>query len=160
MELVIRAAAIYIFLVIILRVSGKRQFSEITTFDFVLLLIISEAVSQGLYGSADYSLIASVILVSTLIAIDILLSYAKRMSPLLEGLIESKPTILVRDGQLVEENMKGERVDEADILSAARLTFGLDGLDQIRHAVLEVDGSISVIPEARTVKLEQRGAST
>ncbi len=156
MELVIRACAIYIFLVVILRVSGKRQFSEITTFDFVLLLIISEAVSQGLYGSADYSLTASVILVSTLVGVDILLSYLKRSSPFVEGILESKPAILIRDGQLVHENLKAERVDEDDILSAARLTFGLDGLDQVRHAVLEVDGSISIIPKARAIYLDAR----
>jgi len=150
MELVVRAAVIYAFVLVILRISGKRQFSEITTFDLVLLLIISEAASQGLYGSADYSLTASLLLVTTLAAMDIGLSLIKHRFRLFEALLESKPTMLIQDGRLVERNLEAERIDESDILSAARLTFGLESLRQVRHAVLERDGSISIIPRARS----------
>ena len=87
MELVVRAAVIYAFVLVILRISGKRQFSEITTFDLVLLLIISEAASQGLYGSADYSLTASLLLVTTLAAMDIGLSLIKHRFRLFEALL-------------------------------------------------------------------------
>ena len=149
MELVVRAAVIYAFILLMLRVSGKRQFSEITTFDFVLLLIISEAASQGLYGSADYSLTASLILVTTLVAIDILLSVLKHRFRFLESTLESKPTLLVQDGSLVESNLAAERIDESDILSAARINFGIETLSGVRHAILERDGSISIIPRTQ-----------
>lgn len=150
MELIIRAVTIYAFILLILRVSGKRQFSEITTFDFVLLLIISEAVSQGLYGSADYSLTASLILVTTLVAVDILFSLLKRRFSLLDDIVESKPTLLMKDSQIIKQNLDEERLGEADILSAARKTFGIESLSEVRHAVLEPDGSISIVPMARS----------
>ena len=149
MELVIRAAVIYIFILVLMRLSGKRQFSQMTTFDFVLLLIISEAVSQGLYGSADYSLTASLILVSTLVAADILFSHLKHRFGWLDDIIESKPTPLIQDGRLMDHNLLAERLDEGDILSAARRTFGIESLREVRHAVLESDGSISIVPYAR-----------
>ena len=148
MELVIRAAVIYLFILVVLRVSGKRQFSEITTFDFVLLLIISEAVSQGLYGSADYSLTASLILVTTLVAIDIVLSLLKHRFAWLDDAIESKPTLLMHEGRIIEKNLAAERIDETDILSAARQTQGLESLTDVRHALLERDGSISIVPNS------------
>jgi uncharacterized membrane protein YcaP (DUF421 family) len=153
-ELVIRAAVIYAFVLIVLRISGKRQFSEITTFDFVLLLIVSEAVSQGLYGSADYSLTASLLLVTTLIAMDIGLSLLKHRFRFLEDALESKPTLLMRDGRPIEANLAAERIDESDILNAARTTFGIESLAEVRYAVLERDGSISIIPRARHFKVE------
>jgi uncharacterized membrane protein YcaP (DUF421 family) len=153
MELVIRAAVIYAFLLLILRISGKRQFSQITTFDFVLLLIISEAVSQGLYGSADYSLTASLLLVTTLVAMDIALSLVKHRFRFLEDALESKPTQLIQDGRLLESNLSAERIDKSDILSAARITFGIESLLEVRHAILERDGSISIIPNARRFKV-------
>lgn len=146
MELVIRAAAIYGFILLILRLSGKRQFSEITTFDFVLLLIISEAVSQGLYGSDDYSLTAAFILVTTFVAMDIALSLLKHRFPSLDDAIESKPTMLIQDGRVIEKNLSAERIDESDILSAARTNFGLESLQEVRHAILERDGTISIVP--------------
>src|SRR5690606_32013621 len=119
-------AVIYLFILLVLRISGKRQFSEITTFDFVLLLIISEAVSQGLYGSDDYSLTASLVLVTTLVGIDILLSVFKFKFRALQGVMESKPTLLMQDGNLTQANLARERVDEDDILSAARVAFGIE----------------------------------
>jgi uncharacterized membrane protein YcaP (DUF421 family) len=148
MELVIRAVFIYAFILLVLRISGKRQFSEITTFDFVLLLIISEAVSQGLYGSDDYSLTASLVLVTTLVGMDILFSVLKFRLRFLQGVLESKPTLLVQDGNIIQSHLAQERIDEDDILSAARIGFGIDSLAGVRHAILERDGSISIVPRA------------
>jgi uncharacterized membrane protein YcaP (DUF421 family) len=144
MELVIRAAVIYAFVLLLMRISGKRQFSQMTTFDFVLLLIISEAVSQGLYD--DSSLTTSLILVTTLVAIDILLSVVKHRFSSVEDLVESKPTLLVQDGRLLDRNLAAERVNESDILSAARINHGIESLDGVRHAILERDGTISIVP--------------
>jgi uncharacterized membrane protein YcaP (DUF421 family) len=149
MELILRAAIIYLFLLLILRISGKRQFSEITTFDFVLLLIISEAVSQGLYGSADYSLTASLLIVITLVALDVVLSFLKHWLRWFDDFLESKPTMLVQDGRLLQSNLARERIDESDILASARQIFGLESLSEVRHAILERDGSISIIPRSQ-----------
>lgn len=147
MELIIRAAVTYAFILVILRVSGKRQFSQISTFDFVLLLIVSEAIAQGMIGGADYSLTAAVILVSTLVAIDIALSFVKRWLRPLDDVLEGVPVLLLENGQPISANLSAERVDEGDILEAARGSFGIERLEQIRYAVLEKNGSISIIPE-------------
>jgi uncharacterized membrane protein YcaP (DUF421 family) len=146
MSLVVRALVIYVFLLLIMRASGKRQFAQLSSFDVVLLLIIAEAVQQALLGDEDFSLTAAVILVVTLVGIDIVLSVVKRYWRTLDTVLEGTPVLLLDNGKLIERNLKQERIDEADILTAARETQGLERLDQIRYAVLESHGKISIIP--------------
>jgi uncharacterized membrane protein YcaP (DUF421 family) len=147
MDLVIRGAIIYLFLLVILRVSGNRQFSELTAFDAVLIIIISETTQQALVGD-DFSMTASIILVTTLVGLDVLISLLKRTSRTADSILEGVPVLLVDNGRLLEKNMHAERVDEEDILTAARLTHGLERMDQVKYAVLERGGSISIIPAA------------
>ena len=146
MSLVIRAALIYFILMLLMRVSGKRQFSELTAFDAILLLIISEAIQQALLGQDDFSLTAGIILVVTLVSIDIALSLVKQWWPKADLVLEGAPVVLLDNGDLIKVHMTRERVDEADILESARSSFGLERLDQIRYAILEKTGSISIIP--------------
>ena len=146
MSLVIRAALIYFILMLLMRVSGKRQFSELTAFDAILLLIISEAIQQALLGQDDFSLTAGIILVVTLVSIDIALSLVKQWWPKADLVLEGAPAVLLDNGDLIKVHMTRERVDEADILESARSSFGLERLDQIRYAILEKTGSISIIP--------------
>jgi uncharacterized membrane protein YcaP (DUF421 family) len=146
MDAVIRAAAVYVFLLLLFRVSGKRSLAEITTFDFVLLLIVSEATQQALLGE-DFSIINCFILVSTLTAIDVALSLVKRKWPNFEKYAEGLPLILVKDGELLKDRMHRSRVDEDDILESARRLQGLARMDQIAYAVLERNGGITVIPK-------------
>jgi uncharacterized membrane protein YcaP (DUF421 family) len=145
---IVRGLAVYILLLVIFRISGKRSLSEITTFDFVLLLIISEAVQQGMID-ADNSLTNAFLLVVTLVGIDILLSLAKQRSETLKDILDSRPLLLVQDGKLQHGHMDRERVDEGDILAAARKLHGLRRLDQIDHAVLEPSGTITVVPKEK-----------
>jgi uncharacterized membrane protein YcaP (DUF421 family) len=149
MDLVIRAALIYLVLYLLLRASGNRQFSQLTAFDAVLLLIVSEAVQQALIGDEDFSLTAAGIIVITFIALDIALSLVKQASKAADMVIEGVPVLLVDNGDLIKQNMRQERVDEDDILAAARLQMGLESLDQVKYAVLERDGSIGIIPRKR-----------
>jgi uncharacterized membrane protein YcaP (DUF421 family) len=146
MELVARAAFIYVFLFVIMRVSGNRQFSGLTSFDVVLLLIISEATQQGLLGNDDFSVTAAFILVGTLVGIDIALSIVKQWSKKADVVMEGVPVLLFDSGEFLRDNMKKERVDEDDIRFAARSLLGLETLDGIKYAVLERGGSISIIP--------------
>lgn len=145
METVLRAAAIYLFLLIVFRVAGNRSLAQITTFDFVLLLIVSEATQQGLLGN-DFSVTNALLTIVTLVGIDIGLSLWKQRSPRMEKLIEGVPLIIVEDGRLLKDRMDKERVDADDILTAAREIHGLERLDQIKFAVLERSGGISIIP--------------
>ena len=148
MESVVRALVVYVLLLALFRMAGKRTLAHTTTFDLVLLLIISEAISNGLTGS-DYSITNAALIVVTLILADIGLSLMKRRSPRLEALIDGLPLLLFRDGRPVGEHMARERVDMEDILAAARERQGIGRVEDIGEAILERSGEISVIPQRR-----------
>jgi uncharacterized membrane protein YcaP (DUF421 family) len=144
---VIRALVIYAVLTLLFRIAGKRTLAQSTPFDLVLLLIISEAVQNYLVGQ-DYSLTNVVLLVTTLIGADIALSFWKQRSERIARVLEDVPVVIVRDGQPIQERLRAVRVDESDILEAARKMQGLERMDQIKYAILERSGEISVIPKA------------
>jgi uncharacterized membrane protein YcaP (DUF421 family) len=146
MESVIRAAFVYLFLLLVLRLTGKRTLAEITIFDFVLLLIISEATQQALTGT-DYSVTNGAIVVTTLIVLNILMSSLKQRFKPIERVLDDIPLLIVADGKPLRDRMEKERVDEDDVLDAARETQGIERMDQIRHAILERNGKISIIPK-------------
>jgi uncharacterized membrane protein YcaP (DUF421 family) len=150
MQSVLRATAIFIFLLLIFRITGKRSLAQITAFDFVLLLIIGEATQQALLGD-DFSVMNAWIVIATLMGLDLLLSHLKHRFPRLDPLVDSMPLVVVADGKLIEARASHERVDLEDVLAAAREKHGLERLDQIKYAVLERSGGISIIPvpEAR-----------
>jgi uncharacterized membrane protein YcaP (DUF421 family) len=145
MDAVIRATVAYVFLLLVLRLSGKRTLAQVTTFDFVLLLIISEATQQALVDS-DNSMINAAILVSTLAGINILMSLLKQRSKFIERLLEGLPLVIMADGKPLKDRMDKERIDMEDLLDAARESQGLESLEEIKHAVVERSGKISVIP--------------
>ncbi|MEO1968397.1 MAG: YetF domain-containing protein [Sphingomonadaceae bacterium] len=120
--------------------------AETTPFDFVLLLIVAETTQQALLGD-DFSIVNSVILVLTLFLIDIGLSYVMRWSPLLSKMINGRPTFLVHNGTIDFHALDKTRTDTADIMVAARSQHGLERLDQVKHAILENDAGISIIPQ-------------
>ena len=146
MDAVLRGAAIYLFLLLLFRIAGKRSLSQITTFDFVLLLIIAEATQQGLLGN-DFSVTNAVLVIVTLVGLDIGLSLWKERSKTMEQLIDGVPLVIIEDGRPLKDRMSKARVDEGDILTAARELQRLERLDQIKYAVLERSGGISVIPK-------------
>lgn len=145
MDSVLRAAAIYFFVWLIFRIAGKRTLADVTTFDFVLLLILAETTQQALLGN-DFSLTNAFLLITTLIGLDIALSLIKRRSKFIDKVFDSVPVVILEDGQPIKERMTKARVDETDILQAARKLQGLERLDQIKYAVLERNGGITVIP--------------
>ncbi|GMU24429.1 MAG: hypothetical protein AMXMBFR13_45030 [Phycisphaerae bacterium] len=148
MDAVIRGVSIYVFLLLIFRVAGRRTLAEMTSFDFVLLLIISEATQQSLLGD-DFSITNGMLLIFTLIGVDIGLSLVKSWAPRVEKWIDGVPTVLIDNGKLLKDRMAHARVDEEDILTDARRLQGIERLDQIKYAVLERSGGISIIPRKK-----------
>lgn len=146
MNPVVRGLAVYLFLFVIFRIVGKRTLSETTTFDFVLLLIISETTTDALIGE-DYSLMACFIMVSTLVGTEFLFSLLKEKSRWFEITSDGAPLVIVDKGKPLKKRMDKSRVDEGDVLEAARSLHGLERMDQIKYAVLEKDGKISIIPK-------------
>lgn len=147
MDLVVRSAAIFFTLLVIMRLGGNKQFSELTAFDAVLIIVIAEVTGNALSGQ-DFSVTASIIVIISLVFFDITLSWVKTRWKTFDKVVEGVPVLVVENGKMITKNSKKERIDEGDILSAARKDHGLERMDQIRYAVLEKGGKISVIPKS------------
>lgn len=149
MDLVLRAAIVYVALLIIFRLTGKRSLSETTPFDLVLLLIFAEALESALVDD-DHSVTGAFIVILTLVVLDIGMSLVKQRWLGAEKLLEGLPLVVMDDGELLRDRMQKARIDEGDILAAARELQGIDSLEQIRMAVLERSGAISIIPRQQS----------
>jgi uncharacterized membrane protein YcaP (DUF421 family) len=147
MDAVLRAVAIYGILLIIFRIAGKRSLAQITTFDFVLLLVIGEATQQALLGD-DFSITNAVIVIVTLLGLEIGLTQLQYRWPKLGPWLDDVPLILVENGQPIERRMRKARISEDDIMQAARSVQGLERMDQVKYAVLERTGEVSIIPQS------------
>jgi uncharacterized membrane protein YcaP (DUF421 family) len=146
MESVIRGVIVYLFLLFVFRISGKRTLSEASTFDLVMLLIISETTQQAMVNN-DHSMTNAAILILTLVGSSIAMSLIKQWSPTADRWMEGVPLIVVKDGKLLHDAMNTERVDENDILEAAREMQGLERISQIKYAVVERGGQITIVPQ-------------
>lgn len=144
MDSVLRMAAVYLTLLVLLRFAGKRTIAQIDTFDFVLLLIISEATQQAILGN-DYSFTNAALTIATILLLNITLSFIKHRSRAFEQYAEDVPMVLVQDGEPLQDRLERSRVGLDEVLQQARLSQGVERLDQIKWAVLERNGSISVV---------------
>ena len=147
MEPVIRATVVYLFLLLIFRISGKRTLSDMTSFDLILLLVLSETVQNALCDE-DHSLTTSLLLITTFIGLDIFFSIVKQRWKSMDVVLDGEPLLLLEHGVAIEANLRRSRIDTEDILETARETRGLVRLDQIQYAILERTGMISIIPFA------------
>jgi uncharacterized membrane protein YcaP (DUF421 family) len=145
MNSVLRSVAVYLFVLVVFRISGKRSLSQITTFDFILLLIIGEATQQALLGN-DFSVINAWVVIGTLISLEIVFSHLEGRWPRLSRAIGSLPVVVVENGRLLEDRAKQEGVTLSEILAEGREKHGLERLEQFKYAILERHGGISVVP--------------
>jgi uncharacterized membrane protein YcaP (DUF421 family) len=145
MDAVVRALVMYAFLLLIFRIAGKRSLARLTTFDFLLLLILSETTQQAMVGE-DRSMTNAFLLIGTLVGIDIALARIKRSFPSTERWLEGLPVVIVENGRPRREWMDRLGVDEDDVITEARKLHGLERMEQIKYAVLERSGGISIIP--------------
>jgi uncharacterized membrane protein YcaP (DUF421 family) len=149
MDTVLRSAAVYIFLLIVFRISGKRSLSQITTFDFILLLIISEATQEALVGN-DFSFANAAVVIVSLVVLDNVFSWMEGRWPAFSRVVGSLPVVVVENGRLLEDRAKREGVTLTEILEQGREKHGLERLEQFKYAILERHGGISVVPQDRT----------
>lgn len=154
METVIRVAFLYFFIVIGLRVLGKREFSQLSSTDLVMLVIVSELVQQALIRD-DFSAINAVIAVSTLFLLTFLNSTLQHWSKKYSGFISGQPAVLVYQGRFVPETMNRERIPPDDLYSEMH-TVGLTDISQIEWALIEPDGKLSFIPFRQEDRLVRR----
>ncbi len=143
LQIVARTTIIYLFLIIGLRLTGKHELGQLNPLDLVLLLVISNAVQNAMIGP-DTTVAGGMVAVVTLLVINMALSYTRSHSMHFGRLLEGSPTLLVHDGQLISAHLTKERLKPEDVEQALR-EHGVGNLSECQSAVLEVDGSISVI---------------
>ena len=144
----IRAVVVYLFLLLLLRLTGKRQVGQLAPFDLVLLLVLSNAVQNSMNGG-DNSITGGLILAVTLVALNGGVGYLTYRSKRLEGLIEGRPMILVHDGKIDPVAMRQAKMTLHELEASLR-GAGCAGPHEVRFAVLENNGSVSVIPKNKS----------
>jgi uncharacterized membrane protein YcaP (DUF421 family) len=149
-ELIVRGAVSYLFLLVILRVGGKREIGQLAPFDFVLLLLLSDAVQNSMNGGDD-SMVGGLITAATLVVLNSIVGWATFRSRRLEAIVDGRPQVLIHDGRPIEENLKQAKISRQE-LDAALRAAGHDGISKVSTAILETNGSISVL--AREEKRE------
>jgi uncharacterized membrane protein YcaP (DUF421 family) len=145
MDSILRGLATYFFILLIFRITGKRSLAQITTFDAVLLLIIAEAIQSALIDT-DNSMTNAFLLIVTLLGTDLVMSLFTSRWEKADKILNDVPLILIENGHIHKDRMLKSRVAENDVLEQARAQHGVERLDQIKYAVLERSGGISIIP--------------
>ena len=142
-EIVARSLTVYAFLLVILRITGKRQVGQLAPFDLVLLLVLSNAVQNSMTGG-DNSLIGGLISATTLIAVNYLIGVATYRSKKFEAIIEGRPEVLIHNGKLFEDVMGRAKLTHHELEAALR-QGGCANIGDCHSAILENNGSVSVV---------------
>jgi uncharacterized membrane protein YcaP (DUF421 family) len=141
-EFIIRCVIVYSFLILILRLTGKRQIGQLAPFDLVLLLVLSNSVQNSMNGG-DNSLVGGLISAVTLIALNYLVGYAAFKSKTVERVVEGRPQVLIHDGVLFSDVMAQAKLTHHELNSALR-TGGCESVEEVHYAILENNGQITV----------------
>lgn len=143
MDIALRGIVLYIFIVLVMRVIGRRELSSMTPFDLVLVIILGDAVQQGLTQD-DYSVTGAIIAIATIASLQVFTSYLSFRSRRMRKILEGEPIVLVDRGALVDRNLKRERMT-ADEVEEEMRQQQIASLDDVEWGILESNGSISFI---------------
>jgi uncharacterized membrane protein YcaP (DUF421 family) len=146
-EFILRGVVVYVFLLVLLRLTGRRQVGQLAPFDLVLLLVLSNAVQNSMNGG-DNSLVGGLISAATLVALNWIVGTLTYRSKKLEALIEGRPQVLIHNGMLFEDVLKSAKLTHHE-LNAALRRGGCACVDDVHTAILENNGSISVTPKVK-----------
>jgi len=154
-ELIVRAGIVYVFLLVLLRVTGKRQIGQLSPFDLVLLLVLSNAVQNAMNGGEN-SVLGGLISAGTLIAVNYAIGWATYKNKKIEALVEGRPEILIHNGKLFTQVMDKQRLTHHELDSALRAA-GCSCVEEVHFAILENDGKVAVQPRNKTGTYGPRG---
>jgi uncharacterized membrane protein YcaP (DUF421 family) len=149
MDSVIKSLVVYLVLWLVIRSSGRRTLGQLTVFDFILFLMVG-GLAQRALTAQDYSLTHAFLIIATFVITDIAVSFLERDVPSIAKILKGVPTILVENGHVLGGRLRRARLTEDEILEAARRTHGLERMDEIKFAILEASGQISIIPRRKT----------
>jgi uncharacterized membrane protein YcaP (DUF421 family) len=146
MDIAIRTFVVFWFLLLLMRITGRRELSSLEPFDLILLIVLGDAVQQGLTQD-DYSVTGALIVIIVFGLLQVLVSYMNFRFPRLRPALEGYPIVLIEDGNLIERNLKRERLTSEELAKEAR-GQQIESLGDVKWAVLETSGSISFIPKS------------
>jgi uncharacterized membrane protein YcaP (DUF421 family) len=143
MDIVLRASVVFFVLYLVVRVMGKRELAQMTVFELIVLVVFGDIVQQGVMHN-DFSLTGAILAIATLAFWALVLSWLTYASRKAELLLDGEPRVIVKDGEIIEENLRRDRLTHSEILSEMRLA-GIAHLDQVAWAILEPRGKMSFI---------------
>jgi uncharacterized membrane protein YcaP (DUF421 family) len=143
-ELIVRGAVVYVFLLVLLRITGKRQVGQLAPFDLVLLLVLSNAVQNSM-NAGDNSLIGGLISAATLVALNFVVGLATFRNKRMEAIIEGRPQLLIHNGKIYEDVIAKAHLTHHELTAALRQA-GCGCAEDVHTAILENSGAISVVP--------------
>lgn len=145
MDLALRTAVIFVLILVLTRVVGRRELNTLEPFDLIMLVVIGDLVQQSITQS-DYSVTGAFIVISAICLLTVLVSYLDFRFARLRPLLSGEPLVLVEDGEVVARNLRRERLTVEELASQARIQQ-IASLSDVRFAVLETSGEISFIPK-------------
>jgi uncharacterized membrane protein YcaP (DUF421 family) len=143
MDIVLRATIVFVFVYVLMRAIGRRELSQMQPFDVLLLVVLGDLITQGALQS-DMSITGAILATTTFALLSVAVSYLAYRFARLRPILEGEPIVVVQDGDVIERNLRRERLTVDDIQEAARME-GIAGLADVRWAVLETTGRISFI---------------
>lgn len=143
MDIVLRASVTFAALYLLLRLLGKPKIGQLTPFELVVIVVMGDLVQQGVTHN-DFSLTGSILAIATFAFWALLMSWATYLSPRLETLLDGRPQVIIRDGELIEANLRRDRIARAEVEAEMRLA-GIAHMNQVAWAILETQGKISLI---------------
>ncbi len=144
LAIVIRTVVVYLAILMGLRLMGKRELGQMTAFDLVVILLIANAVQNAMVGP-DTSLVGGLLSAFVILGVNWIVARVRLKSRRWQGLVEGTPTVLIENGQLIAPHLQREGLDQAEVEMAMR-EHGVAALSEVKLAVLETDGSISIVP--------------
>ena len=153
LDIALRTAIIYAAVLVGMRLAGKRQVGQMTPFDLVLLLLIANAVQNAMTGP-DTSLIGGLAAAATLLVLNTVISRLALRNRSIHSIVEGNPTLLVHSGKVIKSHLEREKIGEQELQQALR-EHGIASVEEVQGAVLEIDGSISVIKKDEMPKTPQ-----
>jgi uncharacterized membrane protein YcaP (DUF421 family) len=146
MDIVLRGVFVFVFLYVLMRMIGRRELSSLEPFDLILLIVLGDAVQQGLTQD-DYSLTGAFLAIGTIAIMQVTVSYANFRFPKLRPVLDGEPIVVVQDGKPIEKNLKRERVTIEDLAAAARQQ-NIAKIEDVQWAVMETSGAISFMKKS------------
>ncbi|KTT98975.1 DUF421 domain-containing protein [Sphingomonas sanguinis] len=159
MDIVLRASVTFAALYLLLRLLGKREIGQLTPFELVVIVVMGDLVQQGVTHN-DFSLTGSILAIATFAFWALVMSWATYLSPRLETLLDGRPQVIIRDGELIKANLRRDRITRAEVEAEMRLA-GIAHMNQVAWAILETQGKISFIrKDSGEVKPDDDNAAT